>query len=61
MLAPPFAGDGQRDDTGAADVAAAAAAAVAAGTATEGTGVAIFPAQPQANLLNIRTRQNRSD
>jgi hypothetical protein len=59
MLAPPFAGDGQRDDTGAAEVAAAAA--VAAGTATEGTGVAIFPAQPQANLLNIRTRQNLAD
>jgi hypothetical protein len=55
MLAPPFAGDGQRDDTGAAEVAAAAE------TAAEGTGAAVFPAQLQANLLNIRTRQNLAD
>ncbi len=46
MLAPPFAGDGQRDDTGAAEVAAAAAAEE---TTAAVTGAAIFPAQLQAN------------
>jgi hypothetical protein len=55
MQAPPFAGDGQRDGTGAVEVAAAAEMAAA------GTGAAIFPAPLQADLLNIRTRQNLAD
>jgi hypothetical protein len=53
MPAPPFAGDGQRDSTGAAEAAAAAAE----------VGAAIFPphAELQASLLNVRTRRNLAD
>ncbi len=50
MLPPPFAGDGQRDITGAAEETTAATAAAAAATATAGAAIFYPPAPSPTDL-----------